>query len=71
MPVTRADIARHVATAFIGGAAGRFDLLGLARASQARDEVLQVLTGLPDRRYGHLYEVWDCLPDVPADGAHP
>jgi hypothetical protein len=70
VPVTRADIAQHVATAFIGGAAGRFDLLGLARASHAPGEVLQVLSALPDRRYGHLYELWDCLPEVPGGGAH-
>lgn len=71
MPVTRADIAHHVGTAFIGGAAARIDLLGLAQASHAPADVLQVLQALPERRFGHLYEVWDFLPDVPTGPAAP
>jgi hypothetical protein len=65
MDVTRDDITQYVGTAFIGGGAARVDLLALARARRASADVMQVLTTLPDRRYGRLLEVWDELPDLP------
>ena len=65
MAVTRADIAQCVGNAFIGGGAGRFDLITLARASRAPADVMQVIAALPERRYTRLFEVWDYLPDVP------
>ena len=67
MDVTRAEIKQSVGTAFIGGGAGRFDLIHLAKASHASADVLTVLAALPERRFTRLLEVWDYLPDVPAD----
>ena len=71
MPLTRDAVARLVGSAFIGGAASRSDLVALARARRAPDDVLGVLRGLPDRRFEHLYEVWDLLSgaDHPASTA--
>ncbi len=65
MSVTRDDIAQCVGTAFIGGGAARVDLLALARVREASADVMRVLTGLPDRRYTRMMEVWDELPDLP------
>lgn len=65
MTITRADIAHSVGNAFIGGGAGRVDLIDIARAGRARDDVLGVLRALPARRYGRLTEIWDDMPDLP------
>ena len=64
MPLTRDAVARLVGSAFIGGAASRTDLVALARARRAPDNLLGVLRGLPDRRFEHLYEVWDLLSET-------
>jgi hypothetical protein len=61
VPVVRDDIARHVSAAFIGGAATGADLIALAEAGHAWHDVVSVLRGLPEQRFGHLYEVWDHL----------
>ena len=71
MPADRDDIARHVRTAFIGGAAARTDLIALAKAGHAPDDVVHALRDLPDRRFGHLYEIWDYLPALPAASVTP
>ncbi len=71
MSAARDDIARHVRTAFTGGAAARTDLITLAKAGHAPDEVLHALRDLPDRRFGHLYETWDYLPALPPASATP
>ena len=64
MPLTRDAVARLVGSAFIGGAASRSDLVALARARRAPEELLGVLRGLPDRRFEHFYEVSDLLSQV-------
>jgi hypothetical protein len=61
VPLMRDEVARHVGSAFIGGAASRTDLVALARARRAPEDVIRVLRSLPDRRFEHLYEVLDLL----------
>lgn len=67
VPVTRAEIAELLGSAFDHGAASRESLLDLAHAAHARTEVLATLTQLPDHHYGHLRQLWVDLPHIPVE----
>ena len=62
--VTRVEIAKVVGEVFRRGGAGRGEILAAAEAGN-RPEVVAVLRGLPERRYGRLNELWEELGDVP------
>lgn len=65
-PVTRMELVDHIETAFVGGAAGRSDLLAAAAASHARPEVIQVLRRLPEIGvYRGVRDLWSELADLP------
>lgn len=66
-PVTRMEIAEHIADAFDGDAVHRIDVLQAAGEDGARSEVVRVLERLPQRRYYRLTDVWSVLPDVPVE----
>ncbi|MDK1342064.1 hypothetical protein QNO09_01770 [Streptomyces sp. 378] len=61
--VTRIEIADHLAGLFANGGVSKHDML--IAAVDARPEVLQILSALPDRRYTELRQVWEDLPRVP------
>jgi hypothetical protein len=61
--VTRVEIADQLAGLFANGAVSKHDML--IAAADARPEVLEVLSALPDRRYTELRQVWEDLPRVP------
>ncbi|MBV7697448.1 DUF2795 domain-containing protein [Streptomyces sp. TRM70350] len=61
--VTRIEIADRLAGLFANGAVSKHDML--IAAADARPEVLEVLSALPDRRYTELRQVWEDLPRVP------
>lgn len=62
--VTRLEIAEAVGPAFGDGGATRGQIVEAARTAQ-REEIVEVLEGLPDRRYSRLNELWEELRDVP------
>lgn len=65
--VTRLEIAEAVGTAFENGSATREEIVAAAN-STSRPEVVDVLRGLPIRRYHRLNELWEELHDVPVGG---
>lgn len=62
--VTRLEIADAVGPVFGQGGATRDEIVEAGRAS-ARPEIVEVLQGLPDRRYGRLNELWEELQGIP------
>ena len=66
-PVTRTEIADHLADAFATGPATRADLVGVATRIGAREEVVVVLQTLPDGPYHRLQELWRDLAHVPVE----
>lgn len=66
--VTRVEIADAVRTAFEQGPLDRAGLTSAAAASGARNEVVEVLSGLPVRPYRRLQDLWEDLADVPIGG---
>lgn len=62
--VTRMEIAEAVGHAFGEGGATRGEIVEAARTTH-RQEIVEVLSGLPDRRYARLNELWEILHDVP------
>jgi hypothetical protein len=64
-PITRTELAGHIATAFDAGRASRADLLAAAASSHARPQVIAVLQRLPDREYGSVRDLWHHLADLP------
>jgi hypothetical protein len=63
--VTRMEIAEVVRPVFNGDGAHRSDLLAAAKASSVRPQVLEVLAGLPDRRFSQMRDLWESLHHVP------
>jgi hypothetical protein len=61
--VTRIEIADQLAGLFANGAVSKHDML--IAAADARPEILEVLSALPDRRYTELRQVWEDLPRLP------
>ena len=66
-PVTRTEIADHLADAFATGPATRADLVGVAARAGAREQVVGVLQSLPGGPYHRLQELWRDLAHVPVD----
>lgn len=60
--VSSTEVARSVARAFGSGAVHRDTLIGMARASGARDEVLVLLQRLPSYRFTNVRQVLEQLP---------
>lgn len=67
VPVTRVEIAEHVAPAFDYGPASTGELLESARGTQARPEVVTLLERLPNRTFRELRQLWPELPEVAID----
>jgi hypothetical protein len=67
LPVTRLEIAEHVAGAFTGPAMTRDQLLAVARQDGARRAVLRVLAELPDGPFHEVRQLWPAIPDVPIE----
>lgn len=65
--VTRAEVTDHVAGAFTGGPVTTADLVEAAVRSGARPAVIELLRGIPERRFAELCDLWVALPDVPVD----
>ncbi len=66
-PVTRSEIARHLAGAFDHPPVTPGDLIEAAVASHARPGVIAVLRRLPDGKYTHLRQLWPGLAGIPVD----
>lgn len=66
-PVSRTEIAEHLADAFATGPASRANLLGVAALAGARDQLLAVLQTLPDVRYRRLQDLWAELINLPVE----
>lgn len=62
--VTRMEIAEAVGHAFGERGATRSEIVEAARTTD-RKEILEALSGLPDRRYSRLNELWEVLHDIP------
>lgn len=62
--VTRMEIAEAVGHAFGEGGATRDEIVEAAHTAD-RQEIVEVLSGLPDRRYARLNELWEVLHDIP------
>lgn len=66
--VTRVEIVEIVGSAFAAGrGAVRSEVLAAAAASQARPQVIELLSSLPDRRFGMVNDLWEELGHVPVD----
>lgn len=66
-PVTRTEIADHLADAFATGPATRAELVGVATRAGAREQVVSMIQSLPDGPYQRLQELWRDLAHVPVD----
>lgn len=66
-PVTRVEIADHVAHLFVTPPVSRDDILGAFGRCGARHEVSRVLERLPDRPFSSLRDLWPELPGVPIE----
>lgn len=67
MTVTRVEIADDLTDAFIYPPASKDDLVASAVARHARPEVTAILSGLPERDYRSLMDLWPYLAAVPVD----
>lgn len=65
MGTTRTEIVDHIADAFEHGGAGRAELVATAERNGAPAPVVDVLRRLPDRRYRHVRDLWNVVPEVP------
>lgn len=66
-PVTRVEVVDLIWPAFDGGTPDRAELEATATRSGARQEVLRLLSHLPNRRFTNPRDLWEELPDVPID----
>lgn len=64
-PATRAEIVERVGHAFGDRPLTRNEILDAASGS--RDQVMDVLHRLPDRRYSLANDLWVELPEVPIE----
>lgn len=71
MPVTRLEIAEHVASGFIGSPLTREQLVALAQRSGARPAVERILEQLPDGQFQDVRQLWPALPDMPIEPGTP
>jgi len=71
MPITRAEIADHVAAAFDAAPVSREALLAAAAASGARPGVLASLGRLPSASFRELRDLWPILADLPVEPGDP
>lgn len=67
LPVTRVEIADHIAGAFGHGSVTRDDLIGEAVRTGARDAVIHLLRRLPVGPFRDMRQLWPALPDVPIE----
>ncbi|MQA02260.1 MAG: DUF2795 domain-containing protein [Streptosporangiales bacterium] len=67
MTVTRVEIADQLEEAFAYPPASKDDLIAYALARHARPEVIATLSGLPERSYRSLMDLWPHLAEVPVD----
>ncbi len=58
------EIAEVVGQAFGEGGATRDEIVEAARTTD-REEIVGILSGLPDRRYARLNDLWEVLHDIP------
>lgn len=63
--VTRLEIAEAVSRVFEDGGGATRDEIVTAAGTASRPQVVQVLGGLPDRRYSRLNELWEELHGIP------
>lgn len=64
--VTRVEIVEKVGEAFAAGKeADRSEILAAATAAHARPEAIELLSTLPDRRFGRANDLWEELQHVP------
>ena len=66
---TRGEVAAAVAPALSGGGASKDELLAAAVGQVAVPAVIDLLRGLPARRYRDVDDVLAALPDLRADHA--
>ncbi|MEX2586439.1 MAG: DUF2795 domain-containing protein [Actinomycetota bacterium] len=67
VPVTRIEVVDHLGSAFSKTSATKSDLLTEAEQAGARGEVIELLSRLPERRFGRINELWTELQDVPIE----
>lgn len=68
MPATRVEVVECLSPALSGGPLQRDQLMAAALSTGARQAVLDLLQSLPaGLQFGHVRDLWACLPDVPID----
>lgn len=65
LATSRTEIVEHIADAFGERGADRAALVAAAVRNGAPQAVVDVLHMLPDRRYGHVRDLWTEVPEVP------
>lgn len=63
--VTRREVLDAVYPAFVTGGARRREMVSVAGRSGLRPDIVRMVETLPERRYGHLRDIWADLPDLP------
>jgi hypothetical protein len=64
-PVTRTEIAHHIAGAFVPAGARSAELVEHATQSGARPEVVAAIERLPEGMYPSMRDMWKHLDDIP------
>lgn len=67
IPVTRIEVLDFVGELFGHGPVARDAILDAARADGAREQLLQLLAGLPPTEIDSVEDLWRHLGDVPED----
>jgi hypothetical protein len=71
LPVTRVEIADHIAGAFGRGPVTRDDLIREAVRTGARDAVIRLLRRVPAGPFRDMRQIWPALPGVPVEPEAP
>lgn len=65
--VTRTEIVDAIGDAFTGSEINKQTLVDTAQRGDARPEVIDLLSRLPERRYWQPQQIWLELPNIPID----
>lgn len=65
--VTRTEIVDAIGEAFTGSEVDKQTLVDTAQRSDARREVIDLLSCLPERRYWQPQQIWLELPEIQID----
>lgn len=65
--VTRIEVAEAIGEAFEGKPISREELIEQAQRRKVADPLIGLLRSLPNRRYRHVRDLWEDLPEVPIE----